>query len=352
MTAANAYAWLDAVRVLDGASSSAAGWLLAAVALSAVLWERMRLRRQAALVAEAAHELRNPLCAARLAIGLAAAQPREVPEPRWQPPRLTCPEGPAPVCSAPVAMGLSTTAAAAVATAMHLPSPASGSPLTAIDLALARAALALDDLTAAVSLRRAGDSSELLDARNLVAEAHAAWAPTAAAHGVCLTVSPELTSAGSYLAGDGGDRTIMIRGDRRRLGQGYGNLIANALEHGRGEVELRLETRPGQAWLSVFDGGSGMPQTLSQIVRRGRTSRDARGHGLAVADRVARAGAGRLWAGFVDAKHCVRLEFPLARDFTPRASAAKPTAFRWNKEKSTRVRFGVPFSLAGGSDAQ
>lgn len=241
------------------AGSAPAGWLAAAIALGTALWLRWRLGRVGALVVEASHELRNPLCAARLALAV-------VDDSRGAP----------------------------------------AGPLMAVDSALARAGLAIDDLTAALALRRTEGTVEVLDATDFVRDTYASWRAPAAACGVELTLS--LPERGEALA---------VRADRRRLQQGYGNLISNALEHGGPQVRLRLHAAAGRVWLGVEDRGDGLPDRLDRIVGRGRGSLRPRGHGLAIADRVAREGDGRLLARRDDGWHRMCLDMPVAD--SPRA---------------------------------
>ena len=98
--------------------------------------------------------------------------------------------------------------------------------LRAIDTELGRAALALEDLDGA---RHAGAAAgcELaaVDLRELLEDAVEAWRPAAAAAArSCAAVAgPAVRSAG----------------DRLRLAQAAGNLIANAIEHGGGTVVVR-----------------------------------------------------------------------------------------------------------------
>jgi signal transduction histidine kinase len=99
---------------------------------------RVRLARHAALVADAGHELRGPLCAARLGLH-----------------------------------GLGDVERAA-----------------AVDLELRRAALALDDLVAAGAGGRAGERAELVDVGALLDDAAEAWEPLARAFGAELAVEP------------------------------------------------------------------------------------------------------------------------------------------------------------------
>jgi signal transduction histidine kinase len=117
---------------------AAAGWMAALCAVGGATWLRARLSRHAELVADAGHELRGPLCAAR--VGLHGLDDEE--------------------------------------------------RAAAVDLELRRAALALDDLVAAGRGRRAGARPELVDVGALLDEVAAAWRPLARVHAAELTVEP------------------------------------------------------------------------------------------------------------------------------------------------------------------
>ena len=112
-----------------------AGWLFALCAACGFSAARVRLTRQSELVADAGHELRGPLCAARLGLH-----------------------------------GIDDAAA--------------------IDLELRRAALALDDLVAAGRGDRARGRSQLVDVGALLDDGAEAWAPLASAFGSSLSVEP------------------------------------------------------------------------------------------------------------------------------------------------------------------
>jgi signal transduction histidine kinase len=208
------------------------GWI---AALGAVAASELRQRRRLALVAHASHELRGPLCAARLALFALA-------------------EG---------------EAAARVA---------------AIDLELRRAGMALDDLAAAPHGRRARDRLDVFDVGDLLREAVEGWRPLAEARGVDVVVEPPAGGA-------------LVRADRLRLAQACGNLVANAVEHGGGAVRVRA-TRNGSGCVrvEVSDGGPGLPAPVADLVTAARGRRARRGHGLAIAAGIAERHGGRLAA--------------------------------------------------------
>ncbi|HEU4657836.1 MAG TPA: HAMP domain-containing sensor histidine kinase [Capillimicrobium sp.] len=208
------------------------GWLAAFAALAAAGWAWARLRSRMELVARAAHELRSPLCAARLAVHAAAR------EGGW---------------------------------------PA----LAPVDRELARAGLALDDLGAARSGARAGDRVERVDVGDLLREVRETWAPLAWPVRREVRVEPS-------------SQTLVVRVDRLRATQALGNLVGNALEHGSGPVVLRARGAGERVRLEVEDRGAGLPAPLPVLTRRPRGGRGARGRGLAIAAEIARRHGGAL----------------------------------------------------------
>ena len=216
-------------------AASVAGWVTAGLAAALVMSARRAHGHRMEAVARACHELRGPLAAARL--GLTAPGGRdEAPSPRR---------------------------------------------LRAIDTELGRAALALDDLAGA-----AGGGSRLwqldvVDVRTVVAESAEAWQASAAAAGTVVEV------------GWSGEEAA-VWGDRLRLAQAIGNLIANAIEHGQGPVDVVCAVRDGRVRIVVSDDGPGLPAPVAALIRRPRRGRGARGRGLAIAAEVAQAHGGGL----------------------------------------------------------
>ncbi len=147
----------------------------------------------------------------------------------------------------------------------------------AIGLELQRAALALDDLSGAP--RPAAVAR--VDVARLLSDAAHAWRALAEAHGVTLEVEP------------GG---ALVLGDRLRLAQACGNLVANAIEHGGGRVRVHSSSDGGRARVAVRDCGPGLPAPVAELVAAARGRRSARGHGLAIAAAVADSHGGRLAA--------------------------------------------------------
>jgi DNA-binding response OmpR family regulator len=210
-----------------------APWLVVLFALVIAGSCALELRRRRELVARACHELRGPLTAAHLALH-ASARHGEAPPPR----------------------------------------------LAAIESELTRAAVALDDLAAARRGRRAPDRDEAVDVGDLLAYQALTWRVVATVFGSRF----ELVEPG---------RGAMVRGDRVRLAQAVGNLVANALEHGEGRVELLARANGDRVRIEVADEGPGLPAPVRDLTRR---PRGRRGRGLAIAADIADRHGGRLVA--------------------------------------------------------
>ncbi len=227
-----------------------AGWVAAAFAAAVFVIGRRGLEARMEAVARACHELRGPLTAARL--------------------------------------GLS------------IPGPAAELPpgrLRAIDTELGRAALALDDLAGVpVGMVRVRER-ERVDVRTSVADSVEAWRATADAAGVAL-----------HFSWTGGEAVIW--GDRLRLAQAIGNLLANAIEHGGGQVWVEGCVRDGGVRVEVTDDGPGLPAPVAELRRRARRGRGARGRGLAIASAIAAAHHGRLAAAPCRSGARIVLELP------------------------------------------
>jgi signal transduction histidine kinase len=151
-----------------GSTLMVAGWSVAVGAIVALGLARRALGARCKAVAEACHELRGPLTAVLLGLEPADRQG-----------------------------GLS---------------PAR---IRAIELELARAALAVEDLESVRSGRPDPDRAELVDVCDLLADSVEAWRASAARRGVGLRVIWS------------GPRAL-VTAHRLRLAQATGNLIANA----------------------------------------------------------------------------------------------------------------------------
>ena len=184
----------------------------------------LRLRRRLELVAQAEHELRGPATA----IGLAVAAMRREPG------------------------GLRRA--------------------LVVESQLERMRAGLADLAAARSGVRAQPRPRTVSLDRLVRGAAAGWRPTAQAEGRRLRMRWE------------GDPAA-VRADPGRLAQALGNLLANAMEHGSGPVELRGRTVGGRALIEVRDSGPAPDR---------RRAGSGRGRGLAIAARAAEEAGGRV----------------------------------------------------------
>jgi signal transduction histidine kinase len=233
-----------------------APWLLAAVAIGLGVFWRVQLRRGRELVARACHELRGPLTAAHLALHGGARQ-----------------------------------------------GEASPARVAAVERELDRAALALEDLAAARRGRRAPDRDEPVDVGDLLAYQALTWRMVAGVFG-CRVELVEPRSGAT------------VRGDRARLTQAVGNLVANALEHGDGRVRLRARAQGDRVRIEVDDEGPGLPAPVGDLTRRPRAGRGRRGRGLAIAADIADRHGGRLVAAPTARGARVALELPAWRERT------------------------------------
>jgi signal transduction histidine kinase len=320
-----------------GTMTAAVGWTATAL-LGAM---HLRARRRLVLVARASHELRGPLCAARLSLHGLTAEPGRV---------------------------------------------------AAIDLELLRAGRALDDLAAAPSGGRGPSRPELVDVAALAHAYAPAWRTLALAHGAGLKVdavpgfvpgatlgtSPPLPGVASDVtfgsppplqglapgaplgsapsssspparAGSPLDELARLRagrsaravgatavvGDPLRIAQACANLVANAAEHGGGTVRLRVRAAGGWVRIEVADDGPGLPAPVAALIAAARGRQGRRGHGLAIAAAIAGHHGGRLAAAPTRTGARLVLELPAAaldarraapRRRTRRRAAAGPAA--------------------------
>ena len=227
-------------------------WALAVLALAVATGAELRRTRRMEMVARAAHELRGPITAARLGVGL----------------------------------GVRRGGLAAL-------------PLRAVELELERAALALEDFASATGGCPAGLRFREVDLGALLADCAEAWRPAAIARGGGIDLS--------WPAG-----ATVVHGDRLRLAQALDNLIANAIEHGGGAVEVCGRMDTGYVRVEVTDDGPGLPAPVAELSRRARRGRESRGRGLAIASTVAHEHGGRLASAPTDRGARLLLELPLA----------------------------------------
>lgn len=183
----------------------------------------VELRRRAGLIADAAHELRGPLTAISLGIEALRRQ------------------------------------------------PAARRRADALATELCRMEVAADDVAAAARGRRAGTRPTGLALEQLVRGSGEAWQAAAGRRGGRVTFDWQAGAA-------------PLHADRRRLAQAFGNLLANAVEHGGGEIVVRGRQANGGVRVEVEDRGAAVP--LRRPPRRGR--------GLAIAARALEEAGGRL----------------------------------------------------------
>lgn len=169
----------------------------------------------------------------------------------------------------------------------------------ALELELERAALALADLSAVAGGRVTGSRLEKVDLIAVVSDSVEALRAAAAERGAELR-----------LEWSGPDAVVL--GDRLRLAQTVENLLANAIEHGGGVIEVGGRIDGGTVRLEVTDDGPGLPAPVTQLVSRARRGRGWRGRGLAIAVSIARDHGGRVAAAPSDRGARVVLELPAA----------------------------------------
>jgi signal transduction histidine kinase len=229
-------------------------WVLAATGFVAAVACCLELRRRRELVARACHELRGPLTAVRLSLATMERRAEAPPE-----------------------------------------------RLASLELELRRAGLALDDFAAARSGRRTIDRDDRVEVAELLEEQLASWQVVAAAFGSTLRL-------GSCLPG------AFVRGDRLRLAQAISNLVANALEHAPGCVELSARSVGARHLrIEVVDEGPGLPSAVAALTRRARAGRGRRGRGLAIAAEIADRHGGRIVASSAPRGARIGIELPAVR---------------------------------------
>lgn len=229
-------------------------WALAATGFALALLGALELRRRRELVARACHELRGPLTAVRLSLATMERRNEAPPE-----------------------------------------------RLATLEHELRRAGLALDDFAAARSGRRIAEREERVEVAELMEEQFHSWE-------VVAGVFDSIVLLGCVLPGS------TVVGDRLRLAQAISNLIANALEHGPGRIELTARFVGAQhVRIEVIDEGPGLPVPLAELTRRARAGRGRRGRGLAIAAQIAERHRGRLVAAPAPRGTRIGLELPLVR---------------------------------------
>jgi signal transduction histidine kinase len=228
------------------------GWAAAGIATASALLSERRHARRLECVARASHELRGPITAARLGLE-AGMRDGAISRPR----------------------------------------------LRALGLKLERATLALADLSCAAGGRVTGLRREEVELRAVVGDCVEALGAAAAERAAELRL-------------DWPGPRVVVLGDRLRLAQAVDNLLANAIEHGGGLIEVGGRVGDGAVRLEVTDGGPGLPAPVAELASRVRQGRGWRGRGLAIASSIARDHGGRVAAAPSDRGARVVLELPAA----------------------------------------
>jgi signal transduction histidine kinase len=226
-----------------------------AVLLAMAGWRARSVGNQG--VAHACHELRGPITAARLGLQLGARTGELSPE-----------------------------------------------QLRAIDQELGRAGLALEDLTLARGRPRRLRRVDRVDVGDLLCDSVEALRPAAQARQASLRIVSRGPAA-------------QVWGDRLRLAQVTGNLIANAVEHGGRVIDIHRITDGDRVRIEVIDDGPGLRAPFPELARRARRRDGRRGHGLAIAAAIASEHHGDLSAVPSDRGARIVLELPRARTVSP-----------------------------------
>ena len=228
--------------------------------------------------------------------------------------------------------------------------------LAAIELELARAGRALDDLAAAPHGRWGESRVELVDIGTLLESYAPAWRTLAAGYGATLLLepspsaprdpspraasSPPAASAASAaplahaampshaaspagppssfrapsasLSAPASSGGAFVSADPLRIAQACANLIGNAAEHGEAEVRVRVRAGRGVVRIEVADDGPGLPASVTTMTAQARRRRGRRGHGLAIAAAIAADSGGRLFAAPSASGARVVFELPAA----------------------------------------
>lgn len=223
-------------------AAMAAGGWLVALALALVL---RRARRRLALVAAADHELRNPVATLELVVATMARE------------------------------------------------PAGRRHARALRAELERLRVALADLGAARYGRRAPPRAAPVALDRMLRGAAGGWRALGRRAGRRVLIDWRA-----------GEATVLA--DRGRMAQLFSNLVANAVEHGSGPVEIRGRRDGATVRVEVRDQGPGVASSTPDPLDPGH------GHGLPVAAAAAREAGGRLTVRRGQEDTTVAVELPLS----------------------------------------
>ena len=240
------------------------------------LFERLRteLERRNAFIANAAHQLRNPVAAIRAQAEAALASH----DPVQRQERL--------------------------------------SDLCLAATELSRLSQQLLSLESAAHSK--GDAAERLDFTPLVAD-------------VARRMAPAALDAGSEITLDAPDEPLIVDGNAVLLREAVENLLDNAIRYGTqpggGPIRLALERTPGHVRLKVHDEGPGIPaadaeRVFERFVRlptqgTGIIAPSGCGLGLAIVRTIARAHGGDVGTTPQASGCCMLLRLPLAPEAAP-----------------------------------
>jgi len=168
---------------------------------------------------------------------------------------------------------------------------------------LAQALAALEGFDRELNGARRARGSDVVDARALAAETVGRWRGPAALEGRSIE-----------LAWNAARATLV--GDEAAIAGALDNLVANALEHGRGAIRVEGTQRAGRLRLSVADGADAGAAPSSTGERPRAVHRHQagtrRGHGLRIVAEVAADHGGRFAACAHERGASAVLELPLA----------------------------------------
>jgi signal transduction histidine kinase len=161
----------------------------------------------------------------------------------------------------------------------------------AFESEIARMRAGLEDLELARHGRRAPARPAVVPAERLLRGAAAGWRPAARKAGRSLRFRWEGPPA-------------EIMADRSRVAQALGNLLANAMEHGSGPVEVRGRRSGRRVLVEVRDGGPASDGQNADGADRGR--------GLSIAARAVEEAGGTLTVDHAADATTAAIEFPVA----------------------------------------
>jgi signal transduction histidine kinase len=238
--------------------------------------------------------------------------------------------------------------------ALALMVPAGAAP-GAGDGPVEMAAAALAALEREINGERRAGAVGVVALRPLLESARRRWGGQAA-----------MSGAGMTLRWDAGE--AVVEGDRLELAAALDNLIANALEHGGGRIELAADLVGERICLAVVDsgGGAGRRARQREAVLKGRDARRRRdlrapfgrftgrarhGHGLRLVRRTAARHGGAFALHIGEVGTSAVIELPLApRVTTSRQSGGWAAAGGQPADAGSGWRSGHGLGAGPGSD--